>query len=458
METKQPYDIEIEKAVIAACIIEPKKYYSISSILSPLHFYDIKNKLIFEAISQIAKDSYAKIDILTVTEKLKSNGKLEQIGGSFAIVEMTMLVSSASHVEYHAKIIREYYIRRQAYSVLLQNLSKCYDLTSDISETIAKTQAETMALFDLETAKISTLSNAIDEVYQSIDFNLENRGKLTGIGTGLEKYDYFTGGMHESDLIIIAAETSQGKTSLALSIINNATSMFGASIAFYSLEMTSKQLAARMISQKSNISSKDILTRPLDNASIKQVDIGVNKLLNSKIYFDDRSSSSIDSIVQSIRMMKIKYNIHGVVIDYLQLVRSNSKGTKEEQIADIARTLKNIAKEIGIFVILLSQLSRNQENPRPTLARLRGSGQIEEAADQVIFVYRPEYYNKHYGKDINYPNELSNYPTEGTAMIDIAKGRNTGVFSFICSFDPVRTHFYTLDESNINFKTNVDPF
>ena len=235
-------------------------------------------------------------------------------------------------------------------------------------------------------------------------------------------------------------------TSLAIKIAMNC----GCPIAFYSMEMKKEQIAARMISIASGVPSNEILFSKLDSGQILQIDKGVSQVEHYEVYFDDRSTSNIETILSSIRMMKIKYGVKGVIVDYLQILNVNMKGTnKEQQMGDVARRLKNIAKELDIWVIALSQLSRDNMNPQPSLSRLRDSGQIAEAADMVILIYRPEVYGK------TYPDDFSTYDTKGTAMIDVAKGRNVGLMKFIVGFKKENTNFYDLDEVPI-YNANKD--
>lgn len=245
--------------------------------------------------------------------------------------------------------------------------------------------------------------------------------------------------MQKSDLIIIAGETSQGKTSLAVSIMRNAACL-GTKIAMYSMEMKKEQITARILSMESGVPANEIMYSRLSESQLQSVDKGIGKVSGKGIYFDDRSTSNIDTILSSIRYMKLKFGIDGAIVDYLQILNVNMKGAnKEQQMGDVARRLKNLAKELDIWIIALSQLNRDNMNPVPSLARLRDSGQIAEAADVVMLVYRPEVKGK------SYPGDFSSVDTRGTAMIDIAKGRNIGLLKFICGFNACTTCFYELE-------------
>jgi replicative DNA helicase len=286
--------------------------------------------------------------------------------------------------------------------------------------------------------KIRTLKDAIEDVIGIINDNI--KGKTRGVKTGFTELDRHTGGLHPGDFTIIAARESMGKTSFALNIAKNVAS-HGAKVAFYSLEMNDVQLTSRIISSVSGLSSKEMLYRSMSNEMIKEFDKGVGKIQDLEIYFDDRSTSSIDTIVQSIRKMVFKYGISIVFIDYLQTIPMTSKvSSKEQFIGSMAHRLKNLAEELNIGITALSQLNRqNGDNP-PALSDLRESGQIAEAADNVMLLYRPEVYGR------SYPAPFASTSTQGTALINFAKGRNVGITKFILGFKPEQTLFYNLDE------------
>lgn len=246
---------------------------------------------------------------------------------------------------------------------------------------------------------------------------------------------------HERELYVTDGFIMTHNTSLALALVDSAAK-HGDGVAFYSMEMKKEQCAARLLAMNSGVPSSDILFSRLDDNYLRILDSGVNKIYNLPIYFDDNSTSNIDKIIASIRSMKSKYDITGAVVDYLQILNVNQKSmNKEQAMGDVARRLKNLAKELDIWIIALSQLNRDSFNPVPNLNRLRDSGQIAEAADIVMFVYRPEIYGKFY------PDPFANVSTKGTAMIDIAKGRNIGLLKFICSFDSRTTHFKEFTDS-----------
>jgi len=284
-----------------------------------------------------------------------------------------------------------------------------------------------------------TLSEVVDQLDTQIAENSIST-ETSGIKTGMKKFDNYSGGLQKSDLVIIAAESSQGKTALGLSILKYAAQSQEIESVVFSMEMSRLQLTARILAQEVQISSNRILNAPLAADEIKKIRAVKAEIAGLPIYFDERSSTNIDEICNSIISLKLKHDIQLVMIDYLQLVGSSQKDRSEEsQIADIARKLKNLAKKLDITIIALSQLSRDRTNPRPQKNRLRGSGQIEEAADIVLLLWRPSVYG--ISKFDEYWEGIS---TAGKAEISIAKGRNIGVGNFLVGFDEATTRFYDL--------------
>lgn len=287
--------------------------------------------------------------------------------------------------------------------------------------------------------RISTISENIDHLITAINSRIE--GEITGLRTGLKKLDDHTGGLQPSDLFVIAGETSQGKTSLALTIAYNAAINHSGRIAVFSLEMSAQQLTARLTSMETGISSKKILFYPLHQYDKDKIKL-MQYLPASGIFIDDCSNSSIDYIISGIRIAHMQYKIQVAVVDYLQLIKDQSKRNEETEISSNARRLKNLAKELGITIILLSQLARDKGNPKPTISRLRGSGQIEEAADIVGLIWRPETYGISTYDDDVLPN------TFNSAELIIAKGRNYGITRMYMAYDPRLTYFSNLDYDN----------
>ncbi len=443
-------DYKEERYVIGCLLSFSNAYTIVFPYLDENCFYDKKCQEVWKMIDSMSKKCIP-VDLISVSaELLKRNSTISQID----LIEYSDSATTTVNLEYHAKRLKELSTRRKFW-LIGQNLIKA-GITEgvEISEIQQKTMDNFCNVLD-KTDGFSTLTDALQSLNDIILRNASSDSIITGTKTGMTKFDE-KGGLQKSDLIIVAGETSMGKTSLALSMTRNAIEN-NAKVAFYSMEMTKEQLSARLLSAKTNIPANNILySGSLAPSEMRMIDDARGKLPGENLYFDDKSTSNIDSILLSIRMLKMQKNIDGAVIDYLQILNVNYRNgniSREQAMGDASRRLKNLAKELNIWIIALSQLSRDSTNPEPNLNRLRDSGQIGEAADVVILVYRPEYYNR------SYPSPYDNkedYPTEGTAMIDVAKGRNIGTFKFFLGFDKKTTNFYNSnlinDESNLSFE------
>lgn len=441
-------DYKEERYVIGCLLSFSNAYTIVFPYLDEDCFYDKKCQEVWKMIDSMSKKCIP-VDLISVSaELLKRNSTISQID----LIEYSDSATTTVNLEYHAKRLKELSTRRKFW-LIGQNLIKA-GITEgvEISEIQQKTMDNFCNVLD-KTDGFSTLTDALQSLNDIILRNASSDSIITGTKTGMTKFDE-KGGLQKSDLIIVAGETSMGKTSLALSMTRNAIEN-NAKVAFYSMEMTKEQLSARLLSAKTNIPANNILySGSLAPSEMRMIDDARGKLPGDNLYFDDKSTSNIDSILLSIRMLKMQKNIDGAVIDYLQILNVNSRNgniSREQAMGDASRRLKNLAKELNIWIIALSQLSRDSTNPEPNLNRLRDSGQIGEAADVVILVYRAEYYNR------SYPSPYDNkedYPTEGTAMIDVAKGRNIGTFKFFLGFDKKTTNFYNSnlikDESNLS--------
>ena len=426
-----PHSAEVEESVLGTIIADANVLNDIRELVVPEAFYITKHKEIYECVLEVA-DRGDHIDIITVFNECQKK-KLDI--AAFDIAQLTQKYNPFYNER--VAILVEKYRWRKMFEIGSLLTSNALSGVNDINDVLTEVKERMDGVFSGNQECVFTMKDAVQAVYDNMEKNARGMGELTGDPTGFKKLDRRSGGLQTSDLIIIAAETSAGKTSFAIKLAMNC----GCPIAFYSMEMKKEQIAARMISIVSGVPANEILFSKLDGGLIIKIDRGASKVMEYPVYFDDRSTSNIETILSSIRMMKIKYGIKGVVVDYLQILNVNMKGAnKEQQMGDVARRLKNIAKELDIWVIALSQLNRDTQNPVPSLGRLRDSGQIAEAADMVILIYRPEVYGK------RYPEEFSNADTNGTAMIDVAKGRNVGLMKFIVGFKKENTNFYDLDD------------
>lgn len=426
-----PHSVEVEESVLGTIIADANVLNDFRDLIVPDAFYITKNKEIYECILSLSERG-DHVDIITVFNECQKR-KLDVT--AFDIAQLTQKYNIFFNER--VAILLEKYQWRKMFEIGSLLTSNALSGVNDINDVLTEAKDRMNGIFSRNRENVYTMKDAVEAVYDNIQKNFKGAGELTGDPTGFKKLDKRSGGLQTSDLIIVAAETSAGKTSFAIKLAMNC----GCPIAFYSMEMKKEQIAARMISIASGVPANEILFSKLDSGQIISIDKGASKVMDYPVYFDDRSTSNIETILSSIRMMKIKYGIKGVIVDYLQILNVNMKGTnKEQQMGDVARRLKNIAKELDIWIIALSQLNRDLQNPVPSLGRLRDSGQIAEAADMVILIYRPEVYGK------RYPEEFSNTDTQGTAMIDVAKGRNVGLMKFIVGFKKENTNFYDLDD------------
>ena len=433
-------DPKAEQYVIGSLLVDPTAYTLVSQYLDEDCFYDPMCRDIWKAVDNMGKQGMP-IDVISVSAELN---KLKSNITALDLMNISAQIASSAHVEYHAIRLQDLGRRRKLW-VVGQQLSKV-----GLSEEILTADAHQEAIESIggvfeKADGVFTLDDAMNSLNEIMVKNATVGGVTTGTKTGMERFDE-KGGLQKSDLIIVAGETSQGKTSLALCMTRHAIEN-GAKVAFYSMEMTKEQLTARLLSAKTNIPANNILySGSLAPSEIRMIDDARGKLPGENLFFDDKSTSNIDSILLSIRMLKMQKDIDGAVVDYLQILNVNSRSTsfsREQAMGDAARRFKNLAKELNIWIIALSQLSRDSNCPEPNLNRLRDSGQIGEAADVVILVYRAEYYNRAYPAPFDNKDD---YPTDGTAMIDVAKGRNIGTFKFFMGFNKNTTNF---------FKTNL---
>lgn len=433
-------DPKAEQYVIGSLLVDPTAYTLVSQYLDEDCFYDPMCRDIWKAVDNMGKQGMP-IDVISVSAELS---KQKSNVTALDLMNISAQIASSAHVEYHAIRLQDLGRRRKLW-VVGQQLSKV-----GLSEEILTADAHQEAIESIggvfeKADGVFTLNDAMNSLNEIMVKNATVGGVTTGTKTGMERFDE-KGGLQKSDLIIVAGETSQGKTSLALCMTRHAIEN-GAKVAFYSMEMTKEQLTARLLSAKTNIPANNILySGSLAPSEIRMIDDARGKLPGENLFFDDKSTSNIDSILLSIRMLKMQKDIDGAVVDYLQILNVNSRSmsfSREQAMGDAARRFKNLAKELNIWIIALSQLSRDSNCPEPNLNRLRDSGQIGEAADVVILVYRAEYYNRAYPAPFDNKDD---YPTDGTAMIDVAKGRNIGTFKFFMGFNKNTTNF---------FKTNL---
>ncbi|HOB26684.1 MAG TPA: replicative DNA helicase [Bacteroidales bacterium] len=451
-----PSDLETEEVVLGALLIEPNALATVIDILQPEVFYKEAHQRIFAAILALYPIG-EPIDVITVTNYLRKNGEIDFIGGPAYIAQLTDRVISAANIEYHARILIEKYIQRKLIEISNNIITEAYDATSDAFDIL--NEAEN-ALFQINEQNLRrsfrSMPSVLQVVREQIETAYKNQGEYTGVVTGYYHLDQLTGGLQPSDLIIIAARPGMGKTAFALSMARNMAVEFGLPIAFFSLEMTAPQLVIRILSAQTQISSERIRKGELDDMEWMTLNEAMNKLSNVKLFLDDTPALSIFELRAKARRLKQAYDIQAVYIDYLQLMTAkiDRNSNREQEIASISRALKALAKELNIPVIALSQLSRDVEKrsgtKRPQLSDLRESGAIEQDADIVIGIYRPEYYMKEEQVDEDKLAAVKN-----KAEIILLKHRNGPLGTVNLYFLNQFALFTDEDISNINFEKQV---
>jgi replicative DNA helicase len=440
------WDERCERQVLQNCMSNLGAYVSAKEYVDEGCFYNYRYRELWKAINNAALKGY-DLNITTVFAELS---KIEKEANYTWITEVNSESLYTISIVPYAQRLRELSIRRK---LLMIGQELVMAGTSEVKELDAVRQEaleDIKGLFELCGVDDITLSDAFTELLIMIDQHQNGGGEMTGTPSGMRMFDN-KGGLQKGDFIIIGGETSQGKTALALKMAYNAIQA-DEPIAFYTMEMTNEQLSARMVSFDIDMSSSEILySNSISPLRVNLIQDAMSKIKGKNLHFDDRSTSSLDTILVSIRKMKAKYDIKGAFIDYLQILNVNMKNANKEQaMGDACRRLKNLAKELDIWIVALSQLSRNSDNPVPTRNRLRDSGQIEEAADIIIFVYRPEVYGR------NFPEPFETCDTKDMAMIDFAKGRNIGTFKFLMGFNAKRTLFYDVDVDKIPARQVVE--
>lgn len=416
-----PQAVDLEEAVLGALMLEKDAINDIIDVLSPDSFYKPEHGKIYAVIREMFNNGHA-IDILTVTQHLKKKGELEQIGGPFFISQLTNRVASAANVEQHARIISQKFIQRKLIEYASDTITNAFDETKDVFDLLDKAE---QGLFTISENNIRKNWESMDELLIQAIKHLEeiaNNQNTSGVYTGFRDFDKLTGGFQNSDMIVLAARPGMGKTAFSLTLARNAAVDYNMPIAFFSLEMSALQLVNRLIASETEINGQKLKRGTLEPHEWTQLKTRITKLSNAKMYIDDTPGLPIYEFRAKCRRLKLQHDIKLVIVDYLQLMTTGGehKGNREQEISTISRSIKGIAKELNVPIIALSQLSRDVEkrqgDKRPQLSDLRESGAIEQDADMVLFITRPEYYGASETED--------GEPTNNLAYIDIAKNRH----------------------------------
>ena len=460
-----PQAIDLEEVVLGAMMIDKKGVDEVIDILTPEAFYKESHQLIFQSIFSLFQKS-EPIDLLTVSNQLKKDNNHERIGGDFYLISLTQKVSSSAHIEFHARIILQKFIQRSLIKISNEIITDSYDETKDVFDLLDNAESK---LYDVTQGNIKKSSESAQSLVIQAKNKIEsvsNKEGLSGVVSGFSKIDKLTAGWQESDLVIIAARPGMGKTALSLSMASNIAISNKIPLAFFSLEMSSIQLITRMISSETGLDANKLRTGKLEKHEWEQLNVRVKNLENAPLYIDDTPSLSIFDLRAKARRLVSQKDVKIIIVDYLQLMTTGANiktGNREQEISTISRNLKALAKELNIPVIALSQLSRMVEgrtSKRPLLSDLRESGAIEQDADIVSFIYRPEYYNIDTWDD----NERSS--TEGEAEFIVSKHRNGGLGNIRLRFISTLAKFEDIEQydspyefhSKMNAAANDDTF
>lgn len=444
----QPQALDVERLVLGALMIDKDAFSVVSEFLKPQTFYEPRNQKIYQAIQTLNVDEHP-VDISTVIEELKREGTLDDIGGPSYVLQLSHDVASSAHIEYHAHILAQKFLARQLISYAGNIETKAFDESIDVNELMQEAEG---SLFELSQNNMKKDYVQVDPVIikaiEMLQKAAQTAGGLTGVPTGYTKLDEKTSGWQNSDLVIIAGRPAMGKTSFALSLAKNIAVDYQIPIAFFSLEMSNVQLVNRLISNVCSISGSKMLNGQLSHDEWERLDKDIRKLQGSPIYIDDTPGLSIFELRTKARRLVREKGVKIIMIDYLQLMNANGMrfGSRQEEVAKISQSLKGLAKELDIPILALSQLNRTVEGregvegKRPQLSDLRESGAIEQDADMVMFVHRPEYYHifqDDKGRDLH-----------GMAQIIIAKHRKGATGDVLLTFKGEFTRFQNPENEN----------
>ncbi len=432
-----PHDIEIEKAVLGALMLDKDALNDIVGLLKESCFYGKGHGKIYKAISEMF-DNDSPIDILTVSNTLHIKGELEEVGGRNYIASLTADVAGAHNLEFHAKIVAQKYLQRELIRVTSDIQKRAFDEEIDVQELIDYSENEIFKISEGNIKKdVSPISVIVKESLMQIEANSKQKSGLNGVPSGFTFLDNLTNGWQPSDLVIVAARPSMGKTAFVLSMARNMAVEYQRPVAFFSLEMSSIQLVNRLIASECEINAKKLRSGKLEDWEWQKLEQRIKNLKDSKLFIDDTAAISVSELRGKCRRLAHEHKIELIIIDYLQLMTAGHQASREQEVATISRSLKALAKELNVPIIALSQLNRAVEtrtgNKRPQLSDLRESGSIEQDADLVLFIHRPEYYKLDTLFDGN--------DSHGKAEIIIAKHRNGAIGDIVLNFQSEYAHF-----------------
>ncbi len=451
-----PQDKEVEEAVLGALMLEKDAYTTVCDILKPECFYEPAHQRIYEAIQSLGA-SQKPIDMLTVVEQLRLNNTLEEVGGPVVISELTSRVASGAHVEFHARIVAQKYLARELISFASTIEGKAFDESNDVDDLLQEAEGKLFEISQRNVKKdVTQIDPVISQAIEQIQAAANRTSGLSGLESGYHELDKLTSGWQNSDLIIIAARPAMGKTAFVLSMAKNMAVNYNTPVAIFSLEMSNLQLVNRLISNVCELESQKIKSGQLTPIEWDQLMTRVKHLFSAPLYIDDTPSLSIFELRTKARRLVREHQVKFIIIDYLQLMNASGMkfGSREQEVSMISRSLKQLAKELNIPIVALSQLNRSVESrqggdgKRPQLSDLRESGAIEQDADIVCFIHRPEYYTRS-------SEDASGNDIRGLAEFIVAKHRSGSVDDVKMRFKAKFARFENWEEEDSGFSTGT---
>lgn len=454
-----PQAIELEEAVLGACLLEREAVSLITTILKPDYFYKEQNGRIFNIVTELYKRN-EPIDILTVTQELKKADELEMVGGAYYVSALTNRIASSANIEFHARIVHEKYLLREIIRLGTNAIKDAYESNADPFEIVNDIHKHTSEITNILSNNIKDVGTIFNEMVDEIT-EVQEHGITPGVKSGFKNIDDETGGWQPANLIVLAARPGMGKTALAVALAMNPAIQHNEPVAIFSLEMLARELVGRMAASESQINSTKINQKKIDRKELQDMGARCFKLVGAPIYIDDTPNIKVSDLRAKAKKLKQDKKIKLIIIDYLQLMHGDEKGNREQEIAYITRNLKALAKELEIPIIALAQLSRQVENrtqgenaKRPQLSDLRESGAIEQDADIVSFIFRPEYYGLY---PDGYPYGKETLNTKHLMIFDIAKGRGLKICEVPLKFFGEYMQCLNYDfDTNSSLQNNTD--
>lgn len=448
-----PHDIELEEAVLGALMIEKDAYMQVSDLLIPESFYDPRHQLIYSAIQSLGLNQ-RPIDMISVTEQLRADKALERVGGAVYITDLTSRIYSAAHVEYHARIVAQKYLARRLINFSAMVESQAFDEANDVYDLLQQAEGKLFEISQMQLKReVEQIDPVINLALEQIQIAANSENGLSGLETGFRELDKLTGGWQNSDLIIIAARPAMGKTAFVLSMAKNMSIDFSVPTAIFTLEMAKVQLVKRLLSNIGSLTGDQIKSGSLTPTEWDHLNSCLGGVYGAPLYLDETPGLSITELRTKARRLVREHGVKIIMIDYLQLMTASGLklGSREQEVSTISRSLKALAKELDIPIIALSQLNRStetREDKRPVLSDLRESGAIEQDADIVCFIHRPEYYTRS-GED------SSGKDIRGLAELIVAKHRSGAVGTIDLRFISKYAKFENFNESFADMKNSL---